>query len=443
MIYTKEDVLEKLKTIINPTTKETLVDSGFIQSCEINNNDLNLRIDLPKSLENQKHQFKALIKHTLNDLDKLIVNVQVNILPDENIITSEQKNNLSKVKNILAVSSCKGGVGKSTVSVNLAYSLAKLGNKVGIFDADLYGPSLPTMVNCVTPLDIEKDSIEPLVHENVKLMSFGFTQDEHNTGPAILRGPMVSQIVHQLVSQTNWGELDYLVIDLPPGTGDVQLTLCQVLPITAAVIVTTPQHISFVDVVKGIEMFDTLKVPVIAAVENMSFFEDANGEKSFPFGKGALAHLENEFGFKNTLEIPLEGKLSHCGDQGTPFVETHPTHTITKLLAGFSKSIEAEIEKIKKHGVTQPKVSFDEKNGVLIAPEGTTPYYINAKRLRLDCRSALNKDEFTGESLVDASDIAEDVYPLSMNPVGNYALGINWSDGHSSLYPYEQLMSLV
>ncbi|RAP38884.1 hypothetical protein DID80_01465 [Candidatus Marinamargulisbacteria bacterium SCGC AAA071-K20] len=442
-MITKEDVLEKLKTIINPSTKETLVDSGLIKNCEINNDTLTLRLDLPKHLEQQQTQFKALIKHTLSELNDITLNIQVNIQPEDNIITNAHQNHLEGIKNIIAVSSCKGGVGKSTVSVNLAYTLKELGAKVGLFDADLYGPSLPTMVNRHTPLAIDDHQVQPIIHEDVKLMSFGFTQDEHNAGPAILRGPMVSQIVHQLVMQTVWGDLDYLIIDLPPGTGDVQLTLCQILPITAAVIVTTPQHISFIDVVKGIEMFDTLKVPVIGAVENMSYFEDKDGHKSHPFGSGALDHLKNEFGFKNTLEIPLEGELSRCGDAGTPFTLTHKNHKITKLFKTFAKTIKSEIELIKTKGINLPKVSFDQDNGILIAASNNVPYYINAKRLRLECRSALNKDEFTGTPLVQPSDIPDDVYPLSMNPVGNYALGINWSDGHSSLYPYDQLLSLV
>lgn len=440
---TKEDIISKLKTIINPTTKQTLVESGLISSLELNSNKVHIKLQLPKQLADQKEAFKALIEHTLKEIPTITVQVEININSDKNVISSEKKDNLKQIKHILAVSSCKGGVGKSTVSVNLAFSLAQQGFEVGLFDADLYGPSLPTMVATNDDLVVDGEDIYPIKYKDIKLMSFGFTENANQSGPAILRGPMVSQIIHQLLTQTLWGELDYLVIDLPPGTGDIQITLCQILPITAAVIVTTPQHISFIDVVKGIEMFDTLKVPVVGAVENMSYFETESGSKQYPFGKGALERLKSEFGFKTTLEIPLEESISNCGDTGTPFMEKHTESDIAKRFKIFANEVDNSIKNITQNGLNIPKVSFDEGKGILIIPEMKPAFYINAKRLRLACNSAYNKNEFTGEALVDEKDIPENIHPLSMNPVGNYALGINWSDGHSSLYPYEQLYDLA
>lgn len=174
------------------------------------------------------------------------------------------------MKKIIAVSSCKGGVGKSTVAVNLAFSLQKLGLKIGIFDADIYGPSLPTMINkedAMIYANKEKpDEIIPIEYDGIKAMSFGFNAQKK---AATLRGPIVSSIVSQLITRTAWGELDYLVVDFPPGTGDIQITLCQDVKFDGSVIVTTPQKLSFIDVVKGIEMFDKLKVPTISVVENM------------------------------------------------------------------------------------------------------------------------------------------------------------------------------
>lgn len=180
---------------------------------------------------------------------------------------------LEGVKHVVAVSSCKGGVGKSTVSVNLAFAMSQLGLKVGIFDADLYGPSLPTMISPESARlyqdEDDASKIKPIEFSGVKAMSYGFAAQNKT---AIMRGPMASNLVAQLIGQTKWEDLDYLIIDMPPGTGDIQLTLCQELSLRAAVIVTTPQKLAYVDVVKGIEMFDSLKVPTISVVENMAYY---------------------------------------------------------------------------------------------------------------------------------------------------------------------------
>jgi len=200
---------------------------------------------------------------------------------------------LKDVKNVLAVYSCKGGVGKSTVAVNLAFSLLNQGLKVGIMDADLYGPSLPTMISpdqqeLYTDED-DATKIKPIEFAGIKAMSYGFATK--NKG-AVMRGPMASNLVAQLVGSTQWGDLDYLVVDFPPGTGDVQLTLCQELMITASVIITTPQKLAYVDVVKGIEMFDSLKVPTVAVIENMAYYKCGScDEKHRIFGNGYTKQL--------------------------------------------------------------------------------------------------------------------------------------------------------
>ena len=225
--------------------------------------------------------------------------------------------------------------------MNLAYALLQSGARVGIFDADVYGPSLPTMIQVANPtltVDANTGMIQPKTYQKLKLMSFGYTQDEEgNQRAAMMRGPMVSQVITQLMTQTDWGELDYLIIDMPPGTGDVQLTIGQLVPLTAAVIVTTPQMLSFIDVVKGIEMFDRLNVPVLGAVENMSHFQDpTTHKKHFPFGKGALNRLIKEFGFANTASLPLHSDVSFAGDNGTPFIEANLHSDIAEIFLTFA-----------------------------------------------------------------------------------------------------------
>ena len=243
---------------------------------------------------------------------------------------------LAGVKHIIAVSSCKGGVGKSTVAVNLAYALAQKDFKVGIFDADIHGPSLPTLVSPVDTTLRELNLgdlklIVPPVYEGVKCMSYGFVRSAeqraqnapppvdklkdpvaallaaHASAAAVMRGPMVSNVVHQLLRYTAWGDLDYLVLDMPPGTGDIQITLSQQVQIRAALIVSTPQKLSFIDVVKGIDMFDKVNIPTVGVVENMVYYMCGNcSTKHYPFGAGYRRQVVDLFGIRNSFELPLD-----------------------------------------------------------------------------------------------------------------------------------------
>ncbi|GKV06551.1 hypothetical protein SLEP1_g18429 [Rubroshorea leprosula] len=231
------------------------------------------------------------------------VNVTMSAQPARPVFTGLLPPGLRTISNIVAVSSCKGGVGKSTVAVNLAYTLADMGARVGIFDADVYGPSLPTMVSPqyrLLEMNPETKTIIPTEYLGIKLVSFGFS----GQGRAIMRGPMVSGVINQLLTTAEWGELDYLIIDMPPGTGDIHLTLCQVVPLTAAVIVTTPQKLSFIDVAKGVRMFSKLKVPCVAVVENMCHF-DADGKRYYPFGRGSGSQVVQQFGIPHLFELPI------------------------------------------------------------------------------------------------------------------------------------------
>ena len=433
----EEQVLLQLKAIIDPDLKKDIVSLGFIKNLTIGEaGAVSFTIELTTPACPVKDDFKIQAERLVKRLE-WVTSVQVDF-------SAQKKNdaslkNLARVGSIIAVSSCKGGVGKSTVAVNLAACLAKKGAKVGLFDADIYGPSLATMVAYDEPPELDGKELIPVDASGLKMMSFGFLEDADRA--AILRGPMVTQIIHQLLLNTRWGELDYMILDFPPGTGDIQLTLCQLLQITAAITVTTPQLVSFIDVIKGIELFDTLEVPVVGVVENMSYFE-VDGQQHFPFGKGSMRRLVHEFGFEHTLQLPIDESISRGGDTGKPFVlDSSPN---SDLFSQFVSDIVQEVSKIAFGPKLLPFVNFDPKIGVLVKPNNDIqPFHIGAKALRLACRNATNRNEFTDELLIDPDLVPVDIHPLSMNPVGNYALGIHWSDGHSSLYPFKQLFEFA
>lgn len=350
---------------------------------------------------------------------------------------------LNHVKTILAVSSCKGGVGKSTTAVNLAYALAGQGKKVGLLDADVYGPSLPTMVVPDDPTLYQEDEmIVPLTMMGVKLMSFGFIDPGETSGAAILRGPMVSQVITQLSTRVKWGELDVLVIDFPPGTGDVQLTLLQTLPVSGALIVTTPQDLSFVDVVKGIQMFDKLNVPTLGVVENMSYFQCPGcNTRHHIFGQGAKRKLVEQFGFKHTFEVPVNPILSQSGDKGLPLVLNNPNDPLSKVYDRMATDTLRELERLLSADTKTPELSYNVgQNCEFITAEGGM-IEIAPVELRKSCRCAHCVDELTGKPLLDPETVDVDIYPSSITAVGNYASGVNWSDGHSSIYPHEYLLT--
>ena len=340
---------------------------------------------------------------------------------------TELKNSfgLSKVRRLVAVSSCKGGVGKSTVAAGFARALAKQGLKVGLLDADIHGPSLPTLFNLTSGVEIytnEFKLIIPVEAEGLKLMSFGFLLGD---APAVMRGPIVTRYIQQLLFQTDWGELDYLIIDLPPGTGDVQLTITQSARLTGAVIVTTPQTLSLVDVARGILMFEKVSVPILGLVDNMAYFVcDQCQARHYIFGDGKS--LEKRFGVKILAEIPLLGNL-----------------VLDSYMTQGTKAMADSIDAMEQSKQTLPAVSFDAEYIRLDYPDGKQ-LKVKNRDVRLNCMCALCINEITGKKLINAATIRADIAPKEITPLGNYAVGITWNDGHSSgIYPYPLFHSIM
>lgn len=439
------EILGKLKGIIDPDLGKDIVTLGFVKNVTCDDaGNVAFAIELTTPACPVKEHFKRTAELLVKQLP-WVKNVTVNMTAQKRGAPLTAGPGLQNVQNIIAVSSCKGGVGKSTVAVNLAFALQKIGAKIGILDADVYGPSLPTLVALPHTRLFQNHAglIEPLDFEGAKLMSFGFVNAHQGGGPAIMRGPMVTQVISQLLTQTDWGQLDYLIIDFPPGTGDIQLTLTQLIPITAAVIVTTPQQLAFVDVVKGIQMFDQVKVPVIAVVENMSYFECGKcHEKHHLFGQGARKKLVEQFGIQNSFEIPILPEISRLSDSGRPVV------LADGALAGhyttIADSVVREVSKIKFGGLTRPDIRYEAGRGIVVTASADRTFVIPAAELRRACRCAACRDEFSGQPTLNPSAVADSVFPETIHPMGNYAVAIAWSDGHtSSIYPYDVILQFA
>jgi ATP-binding protein involved in chromosome partitioning len=249
---------------------------------------------------------------------------------------------LPGVRHVIAVASGKGGVGKSTVAANLALALAKTGSAVGLMDADIYGPSVPIMMGVSGPVD-QLTTPLPLERFGIKLMSIGFVVPQEKA--VIWRGPMVDRALRQFLDGLNWAPLDYLVLDLPPGTGDAQLTLSQHTRLTGAIIVTTPQDVSLVDARKGLEMFREVRVPVLGIVENMSYFIGDDGRRYEIFRHGGGKKLAEAAGVPFLGDIPIDPRVAECGDQGEPIVQRYPDSPVAKAYQALAQSVVAELAK--------------------------------------------------------------------------------------------------
>ncbi len=317
-------ILESLKQIIDPDLRKDIVTLGFIRDIAITGGDVSFRIVLTTPACPVKEQMEAEAIAIVSGLEGV---TNVNVTMDAEVPQGRGiANNVAipGVKNIIAVSSGKGGVGKSTVAVNLAVALAAQGAKVGIMDADVYGPNIPMMLGTgYDQPEVLNGQLQPVEAHGIKMISMAVLVPRDK--PMILRGPMLHGVVRQFLTDVNWGELDYLIVDMPPGTGDVQLSLAQLVPVQGAVLVTTPQEVSLSDVRRAIKMFEQVAVPVLGVIENMSYFiAPDTGNKYEIFGSGGGQRICDEYDLNFLGQVPLGMEVRESGDKGIPVVVSNP-----------------------------------------------------------------------------------------------------------------------
>lgn len=343
-----KSVLEVLRPVQDPELQKSLVELNMIRNVKIDNGNVSLTLVLTTPACPLKEFIvedcqKAV--RTLPGVEKVEVDVTAET-PQQKQLPDRQ--GIDGVKNILAISSGKGGVGKSTVAANVAVSLAQAGAKVGLLDADIYGPNAPTMLGLsnaevMVVNGSQGEILEPAFNHGVKLVSMAFLIDKDQ--PVIWRGPMLNGIIRQFLYQVNWGELDYLIVDMPPGTGDAQLTMAQSVPMAGVAIVTTPQNVALLDSRKGLKMFQQLKVPVLGIVENMSYFipPDLPDRQYDIFGSGGGEKTASELGVPLLGCIPLEIPLRQGGDSGVPIVVGEPDSASAVALRKIAERIAGKV----------------------------------------------------------------------------------------------------
>ncbi len=379
--------------------------------------------------------------------------------------------NLQGVKHIIVVHSAKGGVGKSTMAVNLATGLARKGARVGLLDADVHGPSGSIMMGTEEWPGPGKqpDTICPLEAHGIKFISMGNLVNAET--PVIWRGAMVHSVVNQFLNDVIWGELDYLFVDMPPGTGDAQLTISQSVPLTGVIAVSTPQELSLADSLRGIKAFETMQVPLLGLIENMAYFVcDACEDRAWLFGDSGAEMLAQEMGIPLLGKVPIEGGICTSGDRGAPFIIEHPNSASTRAMGAVIDKLLTILEEIhptrsfdfqwktmrwderypeppyKDQAQNAPvkavwQVSSDEL-GICWPDERIST--LSARDLRLACPCASCVDEWSGEALLQAAGVPGDITFSEIRSVGRYAINPSFSDGHKSgIFHFATIRKLV
>jgi ATP-binding protein involved in chromosome partitioning len=357
MVVTEQQVQDALRSLVDPNTRKDYVSTKSARNIKVDGDRVSAEILLGYPAKSQVEPIREQVTKAIKSLPGVggvSVNVQMKIIPHA---VQRGVKLVPGIKNIIAVASGKGGVGKSTTAVNLALALAAEGASVGMLDADIYGPSQPIMLGVRgRPESRDGKSLEPMEGHGIQAMSIGFLIDPDT--PMVWRGPMVTQALEQLLNETKWREIDYLVVDLPPGTGDIQLTLAQRVPVTGAIIVTTPQDIALIDARKGLKMFEKVGVPILGIVENMSTHICSKcGHEEHIFGAGGGERMGKDCDVELLGALPLDIAIREQADSGKPTLVSDPDGRISQIYKQIARRVAVKIaEKAQDHTAAFPKI---------------------------------------------------------------------------------------
>jgi len=346
----REDLEARLNAIADPITGKGLFISGRVSGLDVRNGKVSFTIEAPADVAEHyvalRDRAEAAVREVPGVSDVLAVLTAHDAKP------AASAGGIARVKHVIAVASAKGGVGKSTVAVNLACAFASLGLKTGLLDLDVYGPSAPTLlgVGARRPQMSREKILDPLEAHGLKTMSIGYLVDP--ASPMIWRGAMATSAVRQMIDEVAWGELDVLVLDMPPGTGDVQVTLVQRVPLSGAVIVSTPQEMALADVRRGLAMFEKTRAPILGVIENMAYFETADGKRTHIFGEGGARRTAESAGAPFLGEIPIDVALRESCDAGAPLAATQPDHPVTLRFKEIAQAALANVSRLNKPAPT-------------------------------------------------------------------------------------------
>ena len=369
MAISKNQIEKLLSNFKLPNEVENIITSGALKNIQVFGYEVELDIEISNPTLQYKNLVKSSCTKILSDSISELKNVKVNFTIVEKKTTEIKGNNIPGVKNILAISSAKGGVGKSTITANLAVGLQKSGFRVGVIDADIYGPSMHIMFGLEgdKPLAVNvdgKSKIKPLESYGVKLLSIGFFAQSQQA--LVWRGPMASKALNQLLWDAHWGELDYLIVDLPPGTGDIHLSLVQSIPLTAAIVISTPQEVALADAKKGIQMFQmkSINVPVLGLIENMSYFspDDMPAKKYYIFGKHGVRDLSEDMSINLLAELPLVQSVREAADAGRPAILQNET-IVSNSMINMTKNVIKAMEKRNANLAATKSVKISHNKG--------------------------------------------------------------------------------